>query len=92
MTFFFNRGKGRGIPRTATFRITQEGEAKLENQFSSDPRSKILSTLETEGSLNIDEIARVSSLSRGKVEKTLEVLVGGGYVQYVGRGSGVTSD
>lgn len=81
MPFFFGRG-GRGIPKNATFRLTQEGREKLQ-EFSGDPKSQILVALETHGSSDIDEISSASGLSRGQVERFIPSLVKGGYIQYI---------
>lgn len=76
----FNRGAG--IPKSATFRVTQEGREKLQ-QFNGDPKSRILTHLETEGSSNIEEISRGVGISRGKVESMLPSMIKGGYVQFI---------
>tara|TARA_Y100000310_G_scaffold225618_1_gene227623 strand:- start:2392 stop:2667 length:276 start_codon:yes stop_codon:yes gene_type:complete len=82
MSFLFNRGKGRGIPRSATFRLTQEGREKLQ-EFSGDPKSKILMALETRGTSDLDEISEASGMSRGQIERFIKPLVAGQYIQYV---------
>lgn len=79
---FFNRGKGKGIPPNATFRLTQEGREKLQ-EFSGDSRSRILTALETQGTSDVDEISQASGMSRGQVEKLVPKMIRGGYVQYV---------
>ncbi len=84
MSFFFNR-KNRGIPKNATFRLTEQGREKLQS-FSGDPKSRILVTLETDGTSNIDEICQSSGLNRGEVEKHISSMVSGNYIQYVGVG------
>lgn len=83
---FFNR-RGHRIPPNASFRLTQEGRNKLQ-EFSGDPKSRILVALETRGTSDIDEIAQASGLSRGKVESLIASLVRGSYVQYVSASSG----
>lgn len=75
------------IPVYATFRISQAGEEKLKN-YSGDVGSRILSTLDSGGSMNVMEISRAAALSRGQVERTLPSLVRGGYVTYI---SGVST-
>ena len=81
MSFFFGRG-GKGIPKNATFRITQEGTAKLQ-EFVGDAKSQILTALETRGSCNAREISETSGLSTGKVERNIPSLMQGGYIQYI---------
>jgi predicted ArsR family transcriptional regulator len=83
MALFFNR-KSKAIPANATFRLTQEGRKKVQ-EFTGDPKSVILTALETSGTSDIDEIANNSGLSRGKVERYIPVLVTGQYIQYVTR-------
>ena len=78
---FFNRGK-KSIPPNATFRLTQEGREKLQ-EFGGDPRSRILTALETQGTSDIDEMSQASGVSRGKVEKLVPKMLRGGYIQYV---------
>ena len=80
---FFNRGKGKGIPPNATFRLTQEGRNKLQ-EFGGDPKSRILTALETQGTSDIDEISQTSGVSKGKVERLVPAMIKGGYIQYVG--------
>ena len=82
MGFFFGRNKGRGIPKNATFRLTQEGREKLQ-EFNGDPKSRILMALETRGTSDLDEIAEASGLSTGQVERFIRSLVAGQYIQYV---------
>jgi len=79
---FFNRGKGKGIPPNATFRLTQEGRNKLQ-EFGGDPKSRILTALETQGTSDIDEISQTSGVSKGKVEKLVPGMIRGGYISYV---------
>ena len=75
-------GSGRGIPANATFRLTKQGEEKLQ-EFHGDAKSKILVTLETRGTSDVSEISSASGLSRGQVERLIPALVRGNYVQYV---------
>ncbi len=79
---FFNRGKGKGIPPNATFRLTQEGREKLQ-EFGGDPKSRILTALETQGTSDIAEMSQTSGVSKGKVEKLVPAMIRGGYIQYV---------
>jgi len=74
----------RRIPPGTTFRITQQGKDKVQEQFSSDPEGRVLTSLETGGTSNTDEIARNSGLSRGRVERIIPKLVRGGYVRFAG--------
>ncbi len=79
---FFNRGKGKGIPPNATFRLTQEGRGKAQ-EFGGDSKSRILVALETRGTSDIDEICQASGVSKGQVEKLVPGMLRGGYIQYV---------
>jgi len=79
---FFNRGKGKGIPPNATFRLTQEGREKLQ-EFGGDPKSRILTALETQGTSDVNEISQTSGVSKGKVERLIPSMIKGGYIQYV---------
>ncbi len=79
---FFNRGKGKGIPPNATFRLTQEGREKLQ-EFGGDPKSRILTALETQGTSDIDEMSNASGISKGKVDSLVPKLLRGNYIQYV---------
>ncbi len=92
---FFDRIRGHksnSIPPNATFRLTQEGRAKLQS-FDGDARSRILMALETsDGSSNIDEISAAAKVGRGQVEKMIPKLVSSGYVQLAGGGGRLSSD
>lgn len=79
---FFNRGKKKAIPPNATFRLTQEGREKLQD-FGGDPKSRILTALETHGTSDIDEISQASGVGRGQVEKLVPGMIRGGYIQYI---------
>lgn len=79
---WFGRKQSRNIPSDATFRLTQEGRDKVQ-EFSGDPKSRVLVALETRGTSDIDEMSQVSGLSRGQVERLIPVLVRGRYIQYV---------
>jgi len=91
MSFLFNRHKGSGIPRNATFRLTQEGREKLQ-EFAGNPKDRILMSLETRGTSDLDEIAEASGLSRGQVERFIKPLVAGQYIQYVSASMGAEVD
>lgn len=82
MGFFFNRNK-KSIPPNATFRLTQSGQEKLQ-EFSGDPKSRILVALETRGTSDVEEISNASGLSRGQVERMIPSMIRGGYIQYIG--------
>lgn len=83
MGFMF-RGKRGNVPPFATFRLTQEGSAKVQD-FRGDPVDRILMALETRGtSLNIGEIAEASGLKKSKVEGLIPACISGGYITYVG--------
>ena len=90
MKFWFGRGR-RKIPPNASFRLTQEGREKLQD-FSGDPKSQILVTLETQGTCDIDELSQRSGLSRGQVEKMIPGLIRGGYIQYMSSSMGSEED
>lgn len=81
MAYFFGR-RGKGIPRDATFRLTQLGSEKLQ-EFKGDAESQVFLALETGGSLNSAEIAQSTGLSKGRVERILPKLIRGSYVQPV---------
>lgn len=68
------------LDKNTSFRITQEGKEKL-LQYGGDPKSRLLQGLESGGSGSISDIAQISGLSRGLVERLLPSLVRGGYVQ-----------
>ena len=91
MSFLFNRHKGSGIPRNATFRLTQEGREKLQ-EFAGNPKDRILMSLETGGTSDIDEIAQTSGLSKGQVERFIRPLIAGQYIQYVSTNMGVEEE
>jgi len=90
---FFGRFKGKSdaIPANATFRLTQSGQEKLQ-EFSGDPKSRVLVALETRGTSDIDEIAQASGLSRGQVERMVPILVRGRYIQYISAMSAETGE
>ena len=82
MAFLFKRHKN-VVPSNATFRITQQGQEKLQD-YTGDPKSQILVALESRGTLDMEELTQASGLSRGTVERLLTSLVKNGYVQYAG--------
>ena len=93
MSYLFDRMRkgSRGIPATATFRLTEQGRDKLQD-FSGDPKSRILVMLESRGTSDVDEIAQASGLSKGQVERLIPSMVRGGYIQYVSAAMGSGSD
>lgn len=84
MSFFFDRltKKGRMLPPNAAFRLTEQGKDKLQ-EYAGDPKSRVLVTLETRGTSDVDEIAQASGLNRGQVEKLVPVLLRRGDIQFV---------
>ena len=80
MGFFDRRNKS--FPPNATFTLTQRGRDKVQ-EFGGDPKSLILTVLETRGTSDIDEIAQASGLSKGQVERLIPALTRGGYIQYI---------
>ena len=88
---FFDRltgGKARSFPSNASFRLTQEGREKLQD-FSGDPKSRILVALESRGTSDLEEISTTSGMSRGEVERMIPGMIRAGYIQYVtGAGEG----
>ena len=84
---FFERHSN-NIPPNATFRLTQSGTEKLQ-EFSGDPKSRVLVALETRGTSDIEEIAQASGMSRGEVERLVPSLVRGGYIQIAGSPMGM---
>jgi len=83
----FTRG-GVTLPKNATYRLTQEGSARLADFYNEHkPQDRVLMALETRGSSSdLNEIAGQSKLGRGHVEKLLQTLLQKGYVQRVGGG------
>lgn len=79
------------LPKNATFRLTQEGREKLQT-YTGTPQARILVAMETQGSsVDVDELAGASGLSKGQVEHNLLVLIQKGYVQRIG-GAAMRSD
>lgn len=73
-----------GIPKNATFRLTQEGKDKIQT-YTGTPQARILVAMETMGSsADVNEIAGASGLARGQVERNLLALIQKGYAQRVG--------
>jgi len=91
MSFFFGRGRRSGVPRNATFRLTQEGRDKLQ-KFNGDPQSQVLMALETNGTSSVDELADATGLGRGRIERLIPQMAQAGYVSYVGANSGTEVD
>ena len=89
MPYLFDRFRkgSKAIPATATFRLTEQGRDKLQ-EFSGDPKSRILVALETRGTSDINEISQASGLSKGQVERMIPSMVRGGYIQYVSAAMG----
>ena len=81
------KGRGKTIPAHATFRLTEQGREKLQ-EFGGDPKSRILTALETHGTSDLDEIATTSGLGKGATERLLPKLIRGGFVQYTGAMAG----
>ena len=81
MSFLFKDRNKPSIPPNATFSLTQGGREKLQD-FTGDPKSRILFALETRGTSDIDEISRQSGLARGQVERMIPSMIRGGYIQY----------
>ena len=93
MSYLFDRMRkgSRGIPATATFRLTEQGRDKLQD-FSGDPKSRVLIALETRGTSDVDEISQASGLSKSQVERMIPTMVRGGYIQYVSAAMGAGND
>ena len=87
----FLHRNSQGIPKNATFRLTQEGREKLQS-YTGTPQARVLVALETCGTSNKDELRRASGLSGGSVERCLVSLTQSGYIQPVGHGSMVSSN
>ena len=75
----FDRNK-KQISRYDTFSITQSGRDKLQ-MYTGDTRSQLLVALETEGSSNIDDLAKASGISRGQLEHIIPQLLRGRLIQ-----------
>lgn len=80
----FGGGHGKNIPPGATFRLTEQGREKLQ-EFSGDPKGRILVALETRGTSDVDDITAAAGLNRGQVERMIPQMVRGGYIQYASR-------
>lgn len=75
----FTRGKS--VPTNATFRLTQEGQEKLQG-YTGTPQARMLAAMETLGSsADVAEISGACGMSKGQVERLLLVAVQKGYVQ-----------
>lgn len=77
MDAFQKRGN---LPKSANFILTELGKSKSED-YNGDTRSRILMALDSNGASNIDEISRVSRLSKGTIERQIPQLINGGLVQ-----------
>lgn len=80
MSFFDRRSKR--FPPNATFTLTQKGRDKVQD-FGGDPKSLVLTALETRGTSDMDEIAQASGVSKGQIERMIPGMVRGGYIQYI---------
>ncbi len=79
-------GLGKSVlPKNATFRLTPEGQEKLQS-YTGTPQARILAALETQGTSDRDEIASAAGMSRGSVERNVVALIQKGYVRRVGGG------
>lgn len=85
----FGLGSKSVLPKNATFRLTQEGQEKLQS-YTGTPQARILAALETQGTSDRDEIASATGMSRGSVERNVVALIQKGYVRRVG-GGGLSS-
>ena len=75
--------KSNTIPASASFRITEQGKDKLQGGIRGDPKSRILVTLETEGTCTVSDLcAARDGVTKGQAERLLPILVRGGFVQY----------
>ena len=80
MGWFGRRNKR--FPPNATFTLTQKGRDKVQ-EFGGDPKSLVLTALETRGSSDMDEIAQASGVSKGQIERLVPGMVRGGYIQFI---------
>lgn len=78
----FGRSRNK-IPPNATFSLTERGREKVQD-FGSDPKSRILTDIEMNGTSDVEEIRQRTGISKGQIERLIPVLVRGGYIQYVG--------
>lgn len=80
--------RGATLPKNATYRLTQEGSARVADYYEErKPQDRVLMALETRGSSSdLNEIAGLSKLGRGQVERIIPALIQKGYVQRVGGG------
>ncbi len=77
---FFDRG--RPNLKRGSFSLTQGGQAKLQSAFDGSPRARILVSLETAGSsLDFDDLAQATGLSKPHLEHLLPSLLRKGFVQ-----------
>ena len=86
---FLDRIRGERQPsvKTALFRLTEDGRAKLQEGFGGDAKTRILVDLECRGgSGDLDEIAEATKISRGQLEHLLPILANQGYIAVHGPG------
>ena len=81
----FSRGERRPSIKNSLFRLTETGREKLQT-FSGNTDSRILVVLETDGSLNLDEISSRANVSKGKLENLLPLMVRQGLISTAGAG------
>ena len=75
--------------KQGSFRLTEEGRAKLQASFDSSSAGKVLLALETSGSsLDLRELSQASGVSASKVEGLLPGMIKKGYVSPLGTGLG----
>ena len=83
----FDRNK-KQISRYDTFSLTEAGRDKLQ-MYTGDTRSRLLVALETQGSSNIDDLAKSSGISRGQLEHIIPQLLRGRFIQSSSAGEGL---
>lgn len=67
--------------RNSSFRITEGGRSKLQEDFSSgDPKTRILIALETTQGGSMEDISQASRMSRGQIERLLPIMVRQGLI------------
>ena len=84
---FLDRIRGERQPsvKNSLFRLTETGREKLQT-FSGDTNSRILVALETEGSLNLDELSKQAHIPNDKLERLLPILCRQGLIAIAGGG------
>ena len=83
--------KSKRFPPNATFTLTQKGRDKVQD-FGGDPKSLVLTALETRGTSDMDEISQASGVSKGQIERMIPGMVRGGYIQYISTNSEIMGD